>query len=272
MPDLTVAQNIFIGREPRRAGFFLERARAERAGAGALRAPRPRRSTRREPVGDAHRRQAADGRDRARRSRFDAQRADHGRADRGAQRRRGRDAVRADPPLRRARAPASSTSRTGWTSCARIADRITVLRDGRYVDTLDDRADRPMREVISLMVGREIARRARRPGRRHRDDARSCSRSTGCRTKSLLRDVSFDLHARRDPRLRRPHGRRAHRGRPRARRRGPPRRRHDRAARARRSTSEPGRGRAASASATSPRTASSSGCCSSSERATRTSC
>ena len=33
MPDLTVAQNIFIGREPRGGGFFLDERRAQRAGA-----------------------------------------------------------------------------------------------------------------------------------------------------------------------------------------------------------------------------------------------
>ena len=40
MPDLTVAQNLFIGREPR-ARFFTTERRAERAGARADRAPAP---------------------------------------------------------------------------------------------------------------------------------------------------------------------------------------------------------------------------------------
>ncbi len=37
-----------------------------------------------------------------------------------------------------------------------ITDRITVIRDGRYIDTLDT-ATTTMPEVISRMVGREIA-------------------------------------------------------------------------------------------------------------------
>lgn len=49
----------------------------------------------------------------------------------------------------------------------RLADRITVLRDGRHVRTLDRKATTP-REVTHLMVGREIETvdlgEARRPG------------------------------------------------------------------------------------------------------------
>lgn len=37
-----------------------------------------------------------------------------------------------------------------------LADRITVLRDGRHVRTLDRRATHP-REIVNLMVGREIS-------------------------------------------------------------------------------------------------------------------
>ena len=47
MPDLTVAQNIFIGREPRPAGCLHERAPAQRAGAGAARAARAAAASRR---------------------------------------------------------------------------------------------------------------------------------------------------------------------------------------------------------------------------------
>jgi ribose transport system ATP-binding protein len=39
---------------------------------------------------------------------------------------------------------------------AQISDRITVLRDGRYVDTVETKSTPPER-VISLMVGRSIA-------------------------------------------------------------------------------------------------------------------
>jgi ribose transport system ATP-binding protein len=37
----------------------------------------------------------------------------------------------------------------------RIADRVTVLRDGAYIDTVDA-ADTPLSKIIQLMVGREV--------------------------------------------------------------------------------------------------------------------
>jgi ribose transport system ATP-binding protein len=37
----------------------------------------------------------------------------------------------------------------------RIADRVTILRDGAYIDTLDA-ADTPLSKIIQLMVGREV--------------------------------------------------------------------------------------------------------------------
>jgi rhamnose transport system ATP-binding protein len=75
---------------------------------------------------------------------------------------------------------------------ARIADRVTVLRDGRVVET------RPMAEtsesdLIRLMVGREIAPVF--PKRPVRIGPLALSvRGLGCRA-SGVRDVSFDLRA-----------------------------------------------------------------------------
>tara|TARA_R110002096_G_scaffold43364_14_gene116821 strand:- start:8395 stop:9921 length:1527 start_codon:yes stop_codon:yes gene_type:complete len=37
----------------------------------------------------------------------------------------------------------------------RIADRVTILRDGAYIDTVDA-ADTPLSKIIQLMVGREV--------------------------------------------------------------------------------------------------------------------
>ncbi len=54
---------------------------------------------------------------------------------------------------------------------SRISERIIGLRDGRYIDTLKTSA-MDQREVISLMVGRE-QRPARRPRRRRADVLRS---------------------------------------------------------------------------------------------------
>jgi len=73
-----------------------------------------------------------------------------------------------------------------------VTDRITVLRDGRYVDTLRT-ADTSTREIISLMVGRDIDLDAR-PRPRATDNADPALRVRGLTTRSLLRDVSFDLY------------------------------------------------------------------------------
>ena len=101
MPHLTVAQNVFMGREPRgRLAIPARRQAAQRADAGADRPPpsaaRPE-GPRRRPQD----RPAADGRDRegavVRRLR-----PDHGRADRGADRHRDRRAVPDHPRPARA--------------------------------------------------------------------------------------------------------------------------------------------------------------------------
>ena len=71
-----------------------------------------------------------------------------------------------------------------------ISDRISVIRDGEYVDTLDT-AVTTMKEVISLMVGRQVASEYRpEPPERSPDEVLSV---TGLCTKALLEDVSFDL-------------------------------------------------------------------------------
>ncbi|MGH3760498.1 sugar ABC transporter ATP-binding protein [Actinophytocola sp.] len=81
----------------------------------------------------------------------------------------------------------------------RIADRVTVIRDGEYVDTVDV-AGTSTREVISMMVGRTIDDDA--GPRDVRDDretvleviglsTRSSTKAAGTTTR--LKDVSFDL-------------------------------------------------------------------------------
>ncbi len=71
-----------------------------------------------------------------------------------------------------------------------IADRITVLRDGQYVDTVDV-ARTSMKEVITLMVGRTITSDAKPAG--IRDDREVLLQVEGLSTKALLKDVSFEL-------------------------------------------------------------------------------
>jgi ribose transport system ATP-binding protein len=74
-----------------------------------------------------------------------------------------------------------------------IADRVTVLRDGQYVGTrrMDDVTDD---EIIAMMVGRDIsASYSSRPEVPVQSGEVVLS-VRGLSTKNLLRDVSFDLH------------------------------------------------------------------------------
>jgi len=71
-----------------------------------------------------------------------------------------------------------------------ISDRITVIRDGRFIATLDTpRTSLP--EVITLMVGRELAEDADPVG--VREDRDVVLTVDGLSTKALLKDVSFEL-------------------------------------------------------------------------------
>jgi ribose transport system ATP-binding protein len=73
----------------------------------------------------------------------------------------------------------------------RIADRITVIRDGHYIDTMP-MAETSLDQVISKMVGRAINTSARPENVR---DGRPIVLSvSGLSTKALLKDVSFELH------------------------------------------------------------------------------
>ena len=71
-----------------------------------------------------------------------------------------------------------------------VTDRITVIRDGRFIDTLDT-PETTVREVVSLMVGRQLADDAKPVGVRH--DRATVLEVRGLSTKTLLRDVSFEL-------------------------------------------------------------------------------
>ncbi|MPZ73698.1 MAG: ATP-binding cassette domain-containing protein [Nitriliruptorales bacterium] len=71
-----------------------------------------------------------------------------------------------------------------------ISDRITVLRDGEYIGTVQT-AETDLRQVISMMVGREIKGETR-------PDVEAVERPaalkvTGLSTRHLLDDVSFEL-------------------------------------------------------------------------------
>src|ERR1700754_15655 len=187
MPDLTVAQNIFIGREPRSAGFLLgERTLNARAKELIDRLhlpldPRP-------VVGSltVARQQMVEI---AKALSYDAK------------------VLIMDEPtaalndaevqvlhdlIRRFRKPDTGVIYIShrMDELKAISDRITVIRDGRYVDTLDT-ATTSMPEVIARMVGREITSEAEPEG--VRADRETVLSVRGLSTKALLKDVSFDL-------------------------------------------------------------------------------
>ena len=72
----------------------------------------------------------------------------------------------------------------------KITDRITVLRDGEYVQTLKT-SETSIPEVISLMVGRKVAQDQRPENRVIGSDI--VLRVEGLSDQHLLKDISFDL-------------------------------------------------------------------------------
>jgi ribose transport system ATP-binding protein len=72
----------------------------------------------------------------------------------------------------------------------RIANRITVIRDGRYVGTRET-AETTMTEVISMMVGRELRTDAQPIG--VESDRETVLEVQDLSTKDLLKNVSFEL-------------------------------------------------------------------------------
>lgn len=70
-----------------------------------------------------------------------------------------------------------------------IADRVTVMRDGQYIKTLPAKGT-TMNTIISLMVGRELADATRAPAFTGTEEA---LRVTGLNRGKAVRDVSFVL-------------------------------------------------------------------------------
>jgi ribose transport system ATP-binding protein len=187
MPDLTVAQNIFIGREPRGGRLFLsERALNARARELIDRLHLP--LDPRQPVGNltVAKQQMVEI---AKALSYDAK------------------VLIMDEPtaalndaevqvlhdlIRRFRRPDTGVIYIShrMDELKAITDRITVIRDGRYVDTLDT-ASTSMRDVISRMVGREITGDA--APENVQPDRTTVLSVRGLSTRTLLRDVSFDL-------------------------------------------------------------------------------
>jgi ribose transport system ATP-binding protein len=189
MPDLTVAQNIFIGREQRSGGLFLDERALNRRAQELF----DRLGLALDPAEPVERLTVARQQmvEIAKALSFDAK------------------VLIMDEPtaalndaevdvlfelIGRFRSPETGVIYIShrMEELSRISDRITVLRDGRYIDTLET-ATTDQRRVISLMVGREL-RGEERPAA-ITADAEPVLSVRGLSTKRLLRDVSFDVHA-----------------------------------------------------------------------------
>jgi ribose transport system ATP-binding protein len=188
MPDLTVAQNIYIGREPRLAGVFLSDRSLNRKTAELLaRLGLPLEPT--DLVGDltVARQQMVEI---AKALSFNAQ------------------VLIMDEPtaalndvevntlfglIRRFVSPTTGVIYISHRmhELSQISDRITVLRDGRYIDTLET-ASSSVGQIISLMVGRHLGGEQR--SKSTVELGEPVLSVVGLRTKAVVRDVSFDVH------------------------------------------------------------------------------
>ncbi|AZC12648.1 sugar ABC transporter ATP-binding protein [Microbacterium sp. ABRD28] len=74
----------------------------------------------------------------------------------------------------------------------RLADRVTVLRDGAYIGSLE-KSEISVPRIIEMMVGRAIDEGRRPEAREHEGDP-VVLEVEGLSTKALLDDVSFQLH------------------------------------------------------------------------------
>ncbi|WP_428029409.1 sugar ABC transporter ATP-binding protein [Ancylobacter sp.] len=74
---------------------------------------------------------------------------------------------------------------------AEIVDRVTVLRDGRYIST-DDFAATSVDEIVARMVGRSLEEKF--PERRSRPTGDVILSARGLTRHRVFRDIDFDLH------------------------------------------------------------------------------
>jgi ribose transport system ATP-binding protein len=75
----------------------------------------------------------------------------------------------------------------------RVADRVTVLRDGRVVGT-EQREQLDLERLIELIVGREVQRSMDRTGRPRDPGATPLLSLRGVSSAEGVRDMSFDVH------------------------------------------------------------------------------
>lgn len=73
----------------------------------------------------------------------------------------------------------------------RLSDRVTVLRDGAYIGTLE-KTEIDVPTIIEMMVGRHIEEGARPESREHANDD-VVLKVEGLNTRRLLKDINFEL-------------------------------------------------------------------------------
>ncbi|MDT0344113.1 sugar ABC transporter ATP-binding protein [Streptomyces litchfieldiae] len=187
VPDLTVAQNIFIGREPRRGRLLLDDRRLNADAAGLLERLGlpldPQAVVRELTVANQQMVEIAKALSYEPRVLI---------MDEPTAALNDAEVTTLHELIRRFVRPGTGviyiSHRMG--EIKRIADRVTVIRDGEYIDTLQV-ASAATPDVIGLMVGRAIASDARPEG--VRADREVVLDVRGLTTKALLTDVSFDL-------------------------------------------------------------------------------
>lgn len=187
MPDLTVAQNLFIGREPRRAGIFTSDRALNRRAADLLERlglPLDARATvasltvAQQQMVEIAKALSHDARvlilDEPTAALNDA------------------EVETLHDLIRRFVSPRTAAIYIShrMEELQAIADRITVIRDGRYVGTVDTEAT-TMPEIIEMMVGRELDTDV--GPENVRADRAPLLQVDGLSTKALLSDVSFEL-------------------------------------------------------------------------------
>ncbi len=190
VPEMTVAENLMLGREPRRFGFVdgatLEAAAAAllaRFGEDAIdvRAPVHTLGIGLQQVVEIVRALGDDARVLV--------------LDEPTAALTGDEAARLFATLKRLAA--------GGTTCIYVShrmdelfalcDRITVLRDGKTVGTVVARESSGA-EVVRMMIGREVAV-SRQPSAVRSEDSRTRLQVRGLSVDGALRDVSFDVRA-----------------------------------------------------------------------------
>ena len=187
MPDLTVAQNIFIGREPKRGGVFLSERVLNRTTQELLdRLQLPLRAM--QNVGEltVAKQQMVEI---AKALSYDAKVLI---MDEPTAALNETEVATLHGLIRRFVRPTTGVIYIShrMDELKAIADRVTVIRDGRFVQT-DELSTISTSKVVSLMVGRELSTDHSLVRRPVGEDV--VLKVQGLSTKSLLKDVSFDL-------------------------------------------------------------------------------